>query len=449
MCTEAKARYLLDHGHAVVHKMYPFTIRLKKNLDSEPCLKDCRIKIDPGSKFTGVAIVDECSNVVFLAEIEHRGDKISSDLKSRHDVRRNRRQRKTRYRRCKFINHYLKKGSKYKTDSNRPEGWLPPSIESVEQNIINFVKKVKKLCNITSISVESVKFDSQLMDNPNISGVEYQQGTLFGYEIREYLLEKYGHVCQYCGGESKDSELQIEHMHSRKNNGSNSIKNLSIACKTCNNEKDSYNLEQWLDILKSSKKIKLNAVRIERIESILKDGKVYVQKKYSAWVTSYRWRLVNDLKCLFDSIELTSGGRTKFNRINLKLSKEHYYDALCVGRIPEKFKFKTEKVLCIKSYGRGSRQMSRVNKYGFMHGKPKPRQKLFFGYQTGDIVKANVTEGKKTGRYFGRVAARSTGYFNIQMKEDVVQGIKYDTLKLIQRNDGYSYNIKDRNKEIS
>jgi len=174
MCTEAKARYLLSNGYALVHKIYPFTIRLKNTLEKEPSLKSYRIKIDPGSIHTGISIIDNYNNVVFLAEIEHRGKIIVDNLKTRNGVRRNRRNRETRYRKCKFVNHYLKKGNKYKMDSNRPQGWLPPSVESIEQNIVNFVKKINKLCNITSISIESVKFDNQLLDNPEISGVEYQ-----------------------------------------------------------------------------------------------------------------------------------------------------------------------------------------------------------------------------------------------------------------------------------
>ena len=252
MCYEATARMLLEQGKAVVHKIFPFTIRL--NYKSERLIvKQYRLKIDPGSKVSGIAILDEKDNVVFLAELVHRGDVIVKRLKDRSGARRNRRNREIRYRHCKFINHYMKKGSKYKAETPRPDGWIPPSIRSIEHDIVNFVNKYQKLCNITSISVESVKFDTQLMDNPDISGVEYQQGTLLGYEVREFLLEKFGHTCQYCGGHSNDNVLEKEHMHSKSQGGTDTIQNLTLACHTCNQEKDYLTLPQWFEKLKSNK----------------------------------------------------------------------------------------------------------------------------------------------------------------------------------------------------
>lgn len=441
--TPKRARKLLEKKRAVVHKVYPFAIRIK-DVDSRNFnTKEYRLKIDPGSKKTGLSIVDNNNNVYFLADLEHRGHVIKSNIKKRHDARRNRRQRKTRYRHCKWINHYLKKGSKYKAKTSRVEGWLPPSIESIENNIINFIKKYSKLINITKVSVENVKFDMQLLDNPDIEGVQYQQGELWGYEVKEYLLEKYGHNCQYCKGESKCVILEVEHMTSKKKGGTDSVKNLTIACEECNRKKDDLNLDEWLEILKKSKNA-LDKVRVEYITKFL-ENKPLVKKNYGAWVNSYRNRLVNDIKKLSNikEIELASGGRTKFNRINLNLPKTHYYDSLCVGEIGENFNFKTPKVLKIKAYGRGSRFRGRTNACGIIT-KYLPRQKAFFGFKTGDIVIAEVTKGKKIGSYVGRVAVRSNGNFNITTKDGVVQGINYKYCKVLQRSDGYSYQIDNR-----
>lgn len=192
--TPRRARILLTRKRAVVHKMYPFTIRIKDRNVQNFGIKTHHIKIDPGSKTTGIVVVDDADNSVkMFIQIEHRGDAVKSALQTRNQARRNRRQRETRYRRCKWINHYLGKGSKYKADSPRSAGWLPPSVKSVADNIVSWVNKLHKLILIDKISIEAVKFDTQLMDNPNISGVEYQHGTLFGYEVKEYLLEKYGH----------------------------------------------------------------------------------------------------------------------------------------------------------------------------------------------------------------------------------------------------------------
>lgn len=453
--TPKRARKLLEKKRAVVHKMYPFTIRVK-DVDSRNFNKEEHtLKIDPGSKNTGIAVVDSKDNVVLLAEIEHRAQKIVSLLKTRHDARRNRRQRETRYRRCKFINRYLKKGSKYKADSNRPKGWLPPSIQSITDNIVSWTKKLKKLCNITKIEIEGVRFDTQLMDDPNIQGVEYQQGTLFGYELREYLLQKYGNQCQYCvtkdeetkktDNASKDDILQIEHKNSKNNGGSNKVSNLIIACKTCNQEKGSLNLEDWLALLKKSRNTKLNQIRIENITKIL-EGKVTTKlsNRYCAWVNSSKNATFFGLKELCNNTKSYTGGRTKFNRTNLNLPKEHYYDALSVGNVPLEYKFKTPKVLKIKAYGRGSRFRGRTNDCGIIISK-LPRQKNFYGFQTGDIVKAVVPKGKKVGTHIGRVAVRSSGYFNITTKDTVVQGISHKHCKVIQRSDGYSYILENRN----
>jgi len=444
MCSNAEARILLKKGYAVVHKAHPFTIRLKRDADySQETEKEYKLKIDPGSKHTGVAIVDDEDSVVFLGEIEHRGSQIVALLETRSNVRRNRRSRKTRYRRCKFVNYYLKKDSKYKADSNRPKGWFPPSIESIKNNIVNFLKKYKKLCNITSVSIESVKFDSQLLENPDISGVMYQQGTLFSYELREYLLDKYGHNCQYCSGESKDTRLEIEHKVPKSRGGSNRVDNLTIACRSCNQDKSNLTLEKYLNRLKNAKsKNKLTQKRINNITDILDKGTIHKHQRYSAWVNSYRLKLIEEIKPLVNDVELSTGGRTKYNRTNLNLPKTHYYDALCVGEVPENFNFKTDKVLEIKAYGRGSRFRGRTNSCGIIT-RNLPRQKNFFGFQTGDIVKANVVKGKKAGSYYGRVAIRSSGYFNIQEKNKTTQGIKYTDCKIVQRSDGYGYNLKD------
>lgn len=452
MCTEAKARYLLDHGNAVVHKMYPFTIRLKTKVE-EPFLKNYRIKIDPGSRNTGVAIVDEDNNVCFLAELEHRIN-ISKMLEKRSDARRNRRTRELRHRRCKFGNQRVKKKVKGNFASSRPEGWLPPSIKSVLDNTINFVKKLQKLCKITSLSMENVKFDIQLLENPDMQGVEYQQGTLWGYETKEYLLYKFGHVCQYCKTKgtsektvnaSKDNVLEIEHMHSQKNNGSNRIKNLTIACRTCNQDKGGRNLDEWHNDLKKSKS-KLNKIRVDNIEKILKDGIKPVSYKFTAKINSMRKSLYRELRLMEFDFESETGARTKMNRIAQELPKEHYYDALCVGDVSEEgFKFKTNKVLKIKACGRGNRFRGKTNACGIIIHKYFPRKKMHFGFQTGDIVRADVTIGIKAGVHIGRVAVRSTGSFNITTSNGKVQGIHHRFCTLIQRNDGYSYHLEDRN----
>lgn len=442
MCSEAKARYLLSHGMAVVHQTYPFTIRLKENVEFKTP-ETYTLKIDPGSKQTGLALVDSNHNVCFLAVIEHRASHIKSLLETRHGARRNRRQRETRYRKCKWVNHYLKKESKYKAESPRREGWLPPSVQSIADNIETWIQRLSKLCLIDKIVIETVKFDTQLMDNPEISGVEYQQGELLGYEVREYLLEKYQHKCQYCQGESGDPVLEVEHKTSKKNGGSNSIKNLTLACRTCNQDKGSQNLDTWLEALKKGRKTNLNQKRIECVTKVLEGKQVGRSNRYSAWVNSYRKQLIQMAYKYTSQVELGRGSQTKYNRIQKGLPKEHYYDALCVGAVPETFKFKTNQVLQIKATGRGSHFRGRTNACGIIN-KQLPRQKAFFGFQTGDMVKAIVTKGKKIGTYTGRVAVRSSGSFNITTKKGVIQGISHKYCQIIQYGNGYGYSLTNR-----
>ena len=171
------ARKLLSSRKAAVYRRYPFTLILKQEVQ-EPVTHPLRLKLDPGSKTTGVAIVNDVSGeVAWAAELTHRGNAIKDALAARRGVRRSRRQRHTRYRPARFDNR------------RRKQGWLPPSLESRIANISTWVNRVSRYCPIAAISQELVKFDTQMMQNAEISGVEYQQGTLAGYELREYLLE--------------------------------------------------------------------------------------------------------------------------------------------------------------------------------------------------------------------------------------------------------------------
>ena len=102
-------------------------------------------------------------------------------------------------------------------------------------NTLTWVARLRRACPVSAFSQELVKFDLQKIENPEISGVEYQQGTLAGYELREYLLEKWGRKCAYCGKE--DAPLQIEHIHPKARGGSDRVSNLTLACEPCNRRK--------------------------------------------------------------------------------------------------------------------------------------------------------------------------------------------------------------------
>lgn len=153
-------------------------------------LQRIELRVDPGSKTTGLALVTEFkrgSRVIFGANLSHRSQAVRDALKSRRCLRRLRRARNTRYRAPRFLNR------------TRPKGWLPPSLRSRVDNVQSWGNKLIRFTPLSSVAVETVRFDMQKMENPEISGVEYQQGELMGYEVREYLLEKWGRRCAYCG----------------------------------------------------------------------------------------------------------------------------------------------------------------------------------------------------------------------------------------------------------
>ena len=401
----AVARKLLSNSEAAVFRRYPFTIILNSVVNTE--IQPVQIKLDPGSKTTGIAILKN-DKLIFVAELMHRGQTIKASLDSRRAIRRSRRARHTRYRQARFLNR------------TRPKGWLAPSLKHRVDTTLTWVNRFIKFAPISSIAMELVRFDLQQLENPEISGIEYQQGELLGYEIREYLLNKWDRKCTYCKAEN--IPLQVEHIHPKAKEGSNRISNLCLACEKCNLKKGTQDIKNFL-----SRKPDLLKQIMAQVKRPLKDASA---------VNSTRWALFNQLKLTGLPVTTGSGGQTKYNRTRLELTKTHYFDAACVGRVDKLIVLATQPLL-IKSSGQGTRQMCRTDKFGFP-SRHVPRDKFVKGFQTGDIVKAVVTSGKKVGEYVGRVAVRSSGSFNISAKE-LVQGISHKYCQTLQRKDGYSY----------
>lgn len=421
-CSEARARKLLAAGRARVHRVMPFAIRLTDRFQADCELQPLRLKLDPGSKITGLALVRESQTldlstgeiernaaVVSLIEIVHRDRQISETLTARRQMRR-RRRNQLRYRAPRFLN---RGGDK--------KGWLAPSLMHRVHTTMAWVHRLQRWAPITALSQELVRFDMQAMQNPEISGVEYQQGTLTGYQVREYLLEKWGRQCAYCG--VTDTPLQIEHIHPKSRGGSDRVSNLTLACAPCNQRKSHLPVEVFL------------AKKPEVLKSILAQAKAPLRD--AAAVNATRWALANALKDTGLSVELASGGRTKFNRHRLSIPKSHALDAACVGDVALVTDWR-QTTLQVKCTGRGSYQRTRLDRFGFPRGY-LTRKKRVFGFQTGDRVRATVARGKNAGTHTGRVAVRATGSFNIQTGLSVVQGIGYRHCQLIQRGDGYGY----------
>ncbi len=404
-CTPARARMLLHRGKAAVFRRFPFTIILKRAIPTA-ANQPLRLKIDPGSQTTGIAIVDDTKgDVVYAAEINHRGRQVSEALDKRRTIRRSRRKRKTRYRPARSNNR------------RRPSGWLPPSLRSRVVNIRIWIERFRRLCPVTSLSQELVRFDTQALQQPEIAGVAYQQGTLMGYELREYLLEKWGRRCAYCG--AKELPLQIEHLVPRARGGTNRVSNLTLACQDCNQRKGTQTAAEF-----GHPELQAQALR---------------PLKSAAICNATRWAVWEELQETGLPVEIGTGGRTKFNRSIRGLPKTHWLDAACVGAsTPTILHVEGVVPLLIKATGRGSRQMCRVDRFGFPRTGPKTLRTVL-GFRTGDIARAVVTSGAKVGVYVGRVAIRATKRFNIQTRSGTIQGLPAHTFTVLHRSDGYSY----------
>ena len=420
-CSEKRARLLLERGRARVHRMVPFTIRLVDRLQEDSVLQPVRLKLDPGSKTTGMALVRESETVdastgevqrkavvLMLLELRHRGHAIRDALTQRRGHRRFRRA-KLRYRPARFDNRA------------KPKGWLAPSLQHRVDTTLAWVARLLRWVPVAALSTMIHRFDTQALQNPEISGAEYQRGELFGYEIREYLLEKWGRKCAYCDAEH--TPLTIDHIHPKSAGGSDRVSNLTLACFPCNQRKSNQDVRAFLVH---------DPKRLAHIEAVRKTS-----LRDAAAVNSTRWALWRQLEATGLDVDVGTGGRTKWNRSRFAMPKAHCLDAACVGHV-DSVEHWQQPVLSLKAMGRGSYQRTRLTKHGFPRGY-LTRSKSAFGFQTGDLVKAVVTTGKKVGTYLGRVAIRASGSFNIQAGNSLVQHVHHRFCALVQHGDGYGY----------
>ena len=426
-CHPARARELLREGRAVVHRRVPFTIRLKDRVGGD--VQPVRLCEDPGSKKTGIAVVRETPaaetsldangddvsgptrTVLFKIELEHRGAAIHKAMESRKSLRHGRRSRKTRYREQRYNNRA----------SSRRSGRLPPSLKHRVETTMTWTRRLSRLVPVTAISVERVRFDTQLMENPEISGVQYQQGTLRGYETREYVLEKWGRSCAYCDAENVP--LQLDHVRPKSRGGPSRPTDFVPACGLCNQRKGAQPVETFL---------KRDPKRLAKIMAGLK-----APMRDAAAVNATRWALDAELRTIGVPVEAASGGRTKWNRHRFDVPKTHANDAVCVGRVGG-VAMLDRPTLYVRCTGRGSYCRTRVTASGFPRGYLM-RSKSSHGFRTGDIVRAVVPSGKKRGTHTGRVAVRATGNFAVFTSGGRVDGISHRHCRVVQRADGYDY----------
>ncbi|WP_231106969.1 RNA-guided endonuclease IscB [Anoxybacillus flavithermus] len=397
-CSPRKARILLKNKKAKVVKRTPFTIQLLYG--SSGYKQPISLGVDTGTKHVGLSATTKIQ-VLLEAEVQLRTD-IQELLATRRQFRRSRRNRNTRYRKARFLNR------------KKPNGWLAPSIQHKVDSHIKLVKWVHSLLPITHITVEVAQFDTQKIKNPDIQGAAYQQGEQLGFwNVREYVLYRDGHTCQWCKGKSKDPVLNVHHIESRKTGG-DSPSNLMTLCKTCHDMIHREGLEH----------------EIQRRFSSLKDA---------SHMTVMRWFIWNGLKKVYPHANITYGYITKCIRIANGLPKSHMVDARCISGNPLAKPSGT--VYFLKFVRKNNRQLHKATilKGGKRKSNKAPR--FVKGFQLFDKV---VYEGKECF-IFGR---RSSGYFDLRLLDGTkvhasaswkkLKRVEYASTLLIERRKGDS-----------
>lgn len=359
-----KVRRLLKDKKAVVVNLCPFTIRLTYISDSYK--QEIVLGVDAGTKHVGLSATTK-SKELYSSEVILRND-IVDLLSTRRELRRTRRNR-LRYRKPRFNNRV----------KNKRPGWIAPSVRYKVDAHIRVIENICSILPISRIVIEVAQFDTQKINNPNISGKEYQEGDQLGFwNVREYVLARDGHKCQYCKGKSKDSILNVHHIESRKTGG-NSPSNLITLCETCHKEYHKGNIK----------------LKVKRGTSFRDAAAMGIMK----------WKLLDKLKSLYPNVSMTFGYITKHNRIKHEIKKSHISDAFVISKNFEAkrpgYYFKEKLVR------RHNRQIHKMKI--LKGGKKKMNQAPFkvFGFRLFDKVEFQGNE------YF-IYARRLSGYFNIR-----------------------------------
>nr|DAI08056.1 MAG TPA: NinG recombination protein [Caudoviricetes sp.] len=295
-CSNPIARLLLKQGRAKVKKREPFTIKLTYR--TTEYTQHLTLGVDTGSGTIGTAVSNDKSDIVYMSEVIVRND-ITSKMTQRAVYRRNRRSRKTRYRKARWLN---------RANSMRT-GRFSPTMQSKFHSHVKEVEYIKSILPITTMVFETGQFDTHLMKNPNLANPKvkhwgYQRGANYGFEnTRAMVLNRDNYTCQCCKGKRKDDKLEVHHIIFRSQGGSDEESNLITLCHTCHK-----NLHDG----KINPKLK---------------GKVKGTLKYATQMNSIRKQLFR----MYPYAIETFGYVTRSNRMVLGVNKEHYYDACIIA----------------------------------------------------------------------------------------------------------------------
>ncbi|GAA2408328.1 RNA-guided endonuclease IscB [Streptomyces coeruleofuscus] len=428
-CHPARARELLGKGRAVVVRQVPFVIRLKDRTLGESEVEGVQLRVDPGSKGTGLVLTDEKkephdrSSFVTVRrglvsiELQHRGDQIRAGMRQRAGYRRRRRRANLRYRAPRSDNRA------------RRSGWLPPSLRHRVDTTFSLADRLCRWAPVTEIHVERVAFDTHSLSAGRLlHGTEHQRGPLAGTTVREHLRATWNAACAYCG--VSGVPLNVDHLRPRSRGGSHRISNLVLACAPCNKAKGSKPVGTFL------------AHRPGRLATVLPQVRAPLDDAAAMNATS--WQLTAVPATLGRPVQAWPGRLTKANRLAVGLIKTHTLDALCIGPLDHETGDQIVRfphyVLTAKATGRGSYARTTPDRYGFRR-LLRPRAKQHHGYVTGDLVRAVVTAGKWAGTWTGRVSVRSSGQHRL-----ATASCRFDcshrNLRLLQRGDGYAYSSR-------
>ena len=407
-----KVYRLLKTQKAHIVSYEPFTIQLDYEPDTH-IIQPMTLGVDSGAIHSGYSVANE-QREFYSSEVIAR-DNISYRISDRRMYRQNRRYRKTRYRKPRFNNR-----------KNKKKGWLPLSLEQKVAVQLNEIDHLHRYFPIETIIVEVAEFDIQKIKNPEISGKDYQQGTLQGYNIRNYLLEKHGRKCFYCDKEV--SNFEVEHMLPKAKGGSNRIDNLTLSCHNCNQKKGTLTAEEFikqnLPAEKAAKKLK----------QLSKEKRLF---KYMAHMNATRWTLYNAIDDKYPNVKMTYGYITKYNRIQAGLPKAHHIDAKCITGFAQVPSFDTTVVKM--KMRRHNRQLHRAT---FSKGHVRKAASLptvMFGFRLYDIVMYN------NHRYYIK-GRRSNGSFTLVSLEGLKDEDRtYKKLTLLAHTNAYLIKLKEKN----
>ena len=301
-----KVKHLLKIGKAKVVKRCPFTIKLL--YETTNYIQHLTLAVDTGSGTIGTAVSKDNGDAVYMSEVTIRNN-ITDKMTKRAKYRRNRRIRKTRYRKARWLNRA----------NSIKSGRFSPTMTSKLHSHIKEIEYIKSILPISQVILETAQFDPHLMKNPilanpNVRHWGYQKGPNYGFEnTKAMVLNRDDYKCQYCKGKRKNSKLEVHHIIFRRNGGSDDAENLITLCYTCH-----------------------KSLHDGKIHPDFK-GKTKGTLKYATQMNLIRKQLFNIYP---DAIE-TFGYVTKANRLCLGVDKEHFYDACVIATQGNPFSIKS------------------------------------------------------------------------------------------------------------